>query len=238
MLPLAILPQKASLALPLGCTTRPLSVVREEGPSAARRDRANSPSSTWTATRPIWAKILTTQGKGGGYTQAGPGGHFIYSLQELPREGPKTGDKACQIGQLAVVDAKAEAVVAQLPLGYTGPACTQMLAGSDKETANPGHMHITDDGKRALLSIGGGFGKADARIRKTVVVDLTDPTKPVQLPSIAAGLATSHRGDACSADSKVYVVANNAEASVTRVDTQTLSVQHIPTGSKPLTLAT
>lgn len=184
--------------------------------------------------------LLPTGGSGGGYTKAGPGGDYIYSLEETPREGDMDKPGAdCQIGQLVTVDAAAGEVVSELPLLYTGPDCKAKLAGTDEETANPGHIQISNDGKTMFITPAGGFGVDTARVRQELVVDLSVPSKPAQRASIPVGASVDHHGDALSGDGKWLFVTNNADGSVTQIDVAKLSAaQTIKTNEKPETVAT
>jgi YVTN family beta-propeller protein len=158
--------------------------------------------------------LLPTGGSGGGKTAAHPGGRYVYSVQESPRG-------ICQIGQLAVVDAMTDTVVAEVPLGYTGPACTDDLTGTAAETANPDHLNFSADGLTMFVGIAGGFEVADARIDQLVVVDLTDPANPVQAPSIGVGVETGHSFQTLSGDGGHLFVVDSIDNTVTEVDVAT-----------------
>jgi len=191
------------------------------------------------ATPPTFTLIPTT-GLGAGYTKASLDGRYIYTLQEQPREGGETLPGAvCQIGQLVVIDAQADTVVGTTALGYEGPDCTKALLGTDEETANPGHIQILPSGTKLFITPAGGFEVADARVRQLLVVDLADPTHPVQLPSIPTGASSSHHDDTLTADGAFMFVANNEDGSVTQIDTAALSVvRTITVDAKPATVAT
>ena len=177
---------------------------------------------------------IATQGAGGGYTRMHPAGRHIYTLGETPREGD--GGATCQVGILTTIDAQTDTVVDTLPLGYTGPGCTQVLTGTDEETANPGHLQIA--GNRMLIALGGGFMVGDARTRQEVVIDLTDPANPVQEASLAIGATTSHRGDTLAGDGRSYITANTIDGTLSVIDMTTLDVRTITTSAMPLTVAT
>jgi hypothetical protein len=181
--------------------------------------------------------LLATTGKGAGYTKAHPGGQYIYSLQSEPREG--AGGSACQIGQLAVVDALSDSVVAEVPLGYLGPDCTQQILGGDEETTEPAHSMISLDEQVLFITTAGGFDVADARVRQELVLDISDPAHPVQLPSIPVGSSTSYHGDTLSGDGKWLFIANNLDGTVTQVDVASLTVTRTLTvQARPGVLAT
>jgi YVTN family beta-propeller protein len=171
------------------------------------------------ADTPIFA-VHDADGAGAGYTARHPGGQYVYSLQSRPREGD--GGVACQIGQIVTVDAASNEVVAQTPLRYKGPDCTDTLAGTDEETAGPGHILIT--GTRMFITLAGGFGVEDARTRFEVVLDISDPRAPAQLASIPVGAGTGHVNDALSGDGKWVFVANTIDGTVSQIDTATLTV--------------
>jgi len=116
---------------------------------------------------------VPTQGGGGGYTKAANDGRYIYSLQSEPREG--RGGAACQVGQLVVLDASSDRVVAELPLGYLGPDCDQSLVGTDEETTEPAHAVINHDASKLFITLAGGFEVESARVRQQLVLDLSSP---------------------------------------------------------------
>jgi YVTN family beta-propeller protein len=185
-------------------------------------------------------KSLATNGAGGGYTKASPDGRYIYSLQSEPREVNMNGQGPIgQIGQLVVVDAMTETVVAQLPLLYEGPGYESTLAGTRAASNEAGHIRISPDGKTLFVAVGGGFGVADAISEKEIVVDVMTPSSPAQRGSITVGQGTSHRADALSGDGKYVFVVNNLSGSVTQIDVATRSVvKTITTMATPQTIAT
>ncbi len=179
---------------------------------------------------------IPTAGSGAGYTKTHPAGRYVYSLQEKPREG--AGGVTCQVGQLAVVDAQTDALVKELPLLYRGPGCTTAITGTDEETTEPGHLVFTRDAQRLFVGVAGGFGVATARVRQQLVVDVTDPANPVQLASIPTGASSGHHGDALSGDGERFFVVNNADSSITEIDTQTLAVSRtLSVRANPRTIA-
>lgn len=188
------------------------------------------------AETPTFAAIATG-GAGGGYTKAHPSGRYVYSLQNEPREG--SGGSDCQIGQLAVVDAESDSLVAEVPLGYLGAGCTQRLTGTDEETTEPAHLVLSQDEQTLFVTTAGGFDVADARVRQELVLDISVPALPVQLPSIPIGSSTSYHGDSLSGDGRWLFVANNQDATVTQIDVATLSVARtLHVENTPQTLAT
>lgn len=174
------------------------------------------------AATPTFTRLPTT-GMGGGFTMMHPGGRYVYTMQEEPREG--AGGVNCQIGQIVVTDSMSDTVVSQTPVRYRGPDCTDMLAGTPAETANPGgHVYFSHDGKTLFIPTNGGFMVADARVDQLVVFDTSDPTNPVQLESIAVGTHTGHSAGALSGDGKWLFVVHAIDGTVSQVDTATRSV--------------
>jgi hypothetical protein len=159
---------------------------------------------------------VPTQGRGGGYTKAANDGRYIYSLQNEPREGQGGAD--CQVGQLVVLDATSNGVVAELPLSYYGGDCQQPLLGTDEETTEPAHSVISLDSSTLFITLAGGFEVAEARVRQQLVLDISDPAAPLQLPSIPVGTSTGYHGDSLSGDGRWLFVANNIDDTVTQVD--------------------
>ena len=185
-------------------------------------------------------KVISTGGAGAGYTKAHNSGRYIFSLQDSPREAdPVHPGAKCQIGQLVVVDAMTDSVVKELPLLYKGPGCQTSLLGTDEETTEPSHMLLTNDGKTLFITAAGGFMVAAARVRQHLVVDVSDPSNPVQKPSIPVGVSNGYHGDALSGDGKYLLVANQLDGTVTQVDTATLGVvRTLTVQAKPTVLAT
>lgn len=173
------------------------------------------------ASEPTFTRIATS-GSGGGFTFAHPGGRYIYMQQESPREGD--GGEPCQIGQLAVIDSTKDEVVAELPLFYRGPDCTEELAGTDAESANPGHSHFAHHGTLLYIPISGGFNQSDARVDQLVVVDTSDPADPEQLESIEVGVHTGHSASALSGDERSLFVVNTVDGTVSQIDAESRSV--------------
>src|SRR5690606_10049652 len=124
---------------------------------------------------------LATEGTGGGYTLVHPGGRYVYTMQESPREGG--GGVACQVGGVTITDAMVDEVVGFVPLRYRGPDCDEALAGTPAETANVGgHAYWGIAGDVLFVPMSGGFNVADARVDQVLVVDTSDPAAPVQRP--------------------------------------------------------
>jgi len=180
---------------------------------------------------------VPTQGGGGGYTKAANDGRYIYSLQNEPREG--AGGAPCQVGQLVVLDAMSDSIVAELPLGYLGADCQQPLVGTDEETTEPAHVVISLDSSRLFITLAGGFEVEAARVRQELVLDISDPAAPLQLPSIPVGTSSGYHGDSLSGDGRWLFVANNLDATVTQIDSASGDIVRTWTvEAKPEVLAT
>jgi YVTN family beta-propeller protein len=177
-------------------------------------------------------KIIPTTGTGSGNTRAAKGGKYIYAVQGTPREGQ--GGPSCQIGQLVTIDAESELIASETPLFYKGPGCTDVLVGTDEETANPNRIRISLDGKTMFIAVSGAYMLATGRVRQHLVLDLSDPSSPVQLPSIPVGTSTSDRATEISGDGKFLFVADPIDGTVTQIDvatravTRTLKVRDMP----------
>jgi hypothetical protein len=166
--------------------------------------------------------IVPTAGSGGGFTLAHPGGRYMYTMQETPREGD--GGGPCQVGQIAITDATTDTVVSQTPLLYRGPDCEDELVGTEAETANPGHSHFHDDGDRIFVPTSGGFMVADARVDQLLVLDTSDPAHPVQEPSVTVGVHTSHSATAHSGDGRWLFDVHSVDGTVSQIDCDTAAV--------------
>src|SRR5262249_3289256 len=69
-------------------------------------------------------KLMQTAGSGGASVKDLPGGRIMVVPQRGPREVYQRADGSpCQVGQLAVIDAVAEKLAAQLPVFYGEPTC-------------------------------------------------------------------------------------------------------------------
>jgi YVTN family beta-propeller protein len=179
---------------------------------------------------------IPTGGKGGGYTQVHPGGRYAYTMQSQPRDGG-TG-VACQIGQLVITDTTTDTVARELPVRYTGPDCATALAG-DETAVSPDHTYWSHDGGTLFIALNAGFGNAAARSRQVLAIDTRDPAAPVQLPSIAVGVSTSHgAGTVDGPGTRVYVV-NAIDGTVSEIDAATRAVlRTLDVGDNPKNVAT
>jgi DNA-binding beta-propeller fold protein YncE len=184
--------------------------------------------------------FIATHGSGGGYTKAHPGGRYVYTLQNGPREaGRYAPGAACQVGQLAVIDASDDSLVAEMPLLYGGPACKDSISKGDEATTEPAHLLISEDGKTLFVQAAGGFGVAEARVRRQLVVDISDPANPVQKASIGLGTSTGYHGETLSGDGKYLFEADNLDGTVTQIDAASGAVvKTLNVKPKPATVAT
>gem|GEM_PF-1438962 len=173
-------------------------------------------------------KLIPTGGSGGGYTASHPGGRYLYSLQSGPREG--AGGNACQIGQIAVVDAVRDSLVKELPLYYRGPDCADSINGTKAYGSSPSRIHFAPGGGRAYVNLGSGStnagGATDSTLRVSVqlALDVSDPADPVQLASIDIGQSFGSHGEVLTGDGKWLVVANNKDGTVSKIDVATGTV--------------
>jgi hypothetical protein len=184
-------------------------------------------------------ELLTTHGSGGGYSKAHPGGRYIYTVQESPREGAEGGGDDCQVGQIVVIDTASDTVVSETPLLYKGPDCTDALAGTAAESANPDHMYFSADGDTLFVPTAGGFEVEDARVDQLMVLDTSDPAAPVQLDSIEVGVHTGHSSAALSGDGKWLFVVHTVDGTVSQIDVAARNVEKtIDVGDDPKVVAT
>ncbi len=224
------------------CT--PMQGVAPHGAAAAANGRGYHALTGWGAILSVdqdadapTFKLLPTKGSGAGYTRAGQDGRYVYSLQRTPREGDEARPGVdCQIGQLVVVDATADAISAEVPILLDGPACAAKLAAPVR-LAGPDHVAITPDGKTMLVTTQATapMGSADpAWSDRLVVFDLTDPARPAQRASIVVGKHGGHRALALSPDGRAAAVANGVDKSVSHVDVaaggvvRTIALQDAP----------
>lgn len=171
-----------------------------------------------------WTTIPTS-GSDGGYTEVSPDGRTIYSVQGIPREGDANNPGAnCQVGQLVTIDVSTDAVVSEVPMLLDGPDCTRALAGTDEETDEPNKIVINHEGSRLFVTLAGGFGDTNARVRRLPVFDLSDPRAPVQLASVTTGDSSGFLGSTLSGDGALYFVTDNIDNTITVIDAETLTV--------------
>jgi YVTN family beta-propeller protein len=187
-------------------------------------------------------KLIQTAGNGGASVKDLPGGQFMVVPQRGPRELHQRADGSiCQVGQLAVIDAIAEKVIAQVPVFYGEPTCRTSLAGTPHERAALQYAMPSSDGKTLFVEIGTLYGPPNviAESRFLAVFDLSDPHRPVQLPSILVGAGNDTREHALTGDGKLLLVTNSLENSVSVIDVASRRVaRSIPTVTKPFRVVT
>ncbi|MFL5427739.1 MAG: YncE family protein [Myxococcales bacterium] len=159
-------------------------------------------------------------GTGAGASMAHPGGRYVFTAHNSPREG--AGGAPNQIGSLTVVDGQNDTAT-DIPLFYDGAGSTRALAGTDEEGTGISHVSVSADGTR-LFVIPGSAAATTARARRVLVVDATNPAKAVQLASITVGASHGDNSDALSGDGKLLFVTNNAETTVSAIDVASLQV--------------
>jgi hypothetical protein len=153
-------------------------------------------------------RVVQTSGVGGNAVKDFPGGAFMVAAQRTPREvGLRGGGQACQVGQVAVLDARARTVAAQVPILYDGPDCARSLAGSPEAYASPTYPITSADGRLLFVQLGTIAAPSGQRAesRMTAVFDITNPRRPVQLPSIAVGRGSGARENALSGDGSLLL---------------------------------
>jgi hypothetical protein len=97
--------------------------------------------------------------------------------QRGPREVYQRGDGSlCQVGQLAVVDAVAEKVAAQLPVFYGEPTCRTSIAGNPHERAALQYAMPSPDGKTVFVEVGTLYGHRTSLLNPALLPSLTCPT--------------------------------------------------------------
>jgi YVTN family beta-propeller protein len=187
-------------------------------------------------------KLIQTAGTGGASVKDLPGGRFMVVPQRGPREAYQRADGSlCQVGQLAVIDAVAEKVVAQLPVFYGEPTCRNSIAGKPHERAALQYAMPGPDGKTVFVEIGTLYGPPNvvAESRFVAVFDLSDPYRPVQLPSIPVGAGNDTRDHALTGDGALLLVPNSLENTVSVIDIGSRQVvRTIPTVTRPFRVVT
>jgi YVTN family beta-propeller protein len=188
------------------------------------------------------AKLIQTAGTGGASVKDLPGGQFMVVPQRGPREVHQRADGSiCQVGQLVVIDAVAEKVIAQTPVFYGEPSCQTSIAGTPHERAALQYAMPSPDGKTVFVEIGTLYGPPNliAESRFVAVFDLSDPHRPIQRASIRVGAGNDTREHALTADGKLLLVTNSLENSVSVIDVASRQVlQTIPTVTKPFRVVT
>src|SRR6266436_286060 len=97
------------------------------------------------------------------------------------------------------------------------------------------------DGKTVFIEIGTLYGPPNvvAESRFVAVFDLSDPYRPVQLPSIAVGTGNDTREHALTGDGKLLLVTNSVDDSVSIIDIASRQgARTIRTVAKPFRVVT
>jgi YVTN family beta-propeller protein len=187
-------------------------------------------------------KLLQTAGTGGASVKDLPGGRYMVVPQRGPREVHQRGDGSlCQVGQLAVIDALAEKIAAQVPVFYGEPTCHTSITGTPQERAALQYAMPSSDGKTVFVEIGTLYSPPNvmAESRFVAVFDLSDPYRPVQLPSIAVGAGNDTREHAMTGDGKLLLVTNSLDNTVSVINTYSRQVERtIPTVTRPFRVVT
>jgi YVTN family beta-propeller protein len=187
-------------------------------------------------------KLIQTAGNGGASVKDLPGGRFMVVPQRGPREVHQKADGSlCQVGQLAVIDAVAEKVAAQVPVFYGEPTCRTSIAGKPHDRAALQYAMPAPDGKTVFVEIGTLYGPPNvvAESRFVAVFDLADPYRPIQLPSIAVGAGNDTREHALTGDGKLLLVPNSLDNSVSVINVGSRQVvRTVPTVTKPFRVVT
>ena len=187
-------------------------------------------------------KLIQTAGTGGASIKDLPGGRFMVVPQRGPREVHQRADgSVCQVGQLAVIDAIAEKVIAQVPAFYGEPTCRTSIAGTSHERAALQYAMPSPDGKTVFVEVGSLYGPPNVvtESRFVAVFDLSDPHRPIQLPSITVGAGNDTREHALTGDGKLLLVTNSLDSSVSVIDVASRQVvRTMPTVTKPFRVVT
>jgi YVTN family beta-propeller protein len=187
-------------------------------------------------------KLIQTAGSGGASVKDLPGGRFMVVPQRGPREVHQRADGSfCQVGQLAIIDAVAEKVAAQVPVFYGEPTCRTSIAGKPYERAALQYAMPSPDGKTVFVEVGTLYGPPNvvAESRFVAVFDLSDPYRPIPLSSIPVGAGNDTRDHALTGDGKLLLVPNSLDNSVSVIDIGSRQVARtIPTVAKPFRVVT
>jgi len=183
---------------------------------------------------PAGFTVLATRGWGGAALAPHPAGRWLYGPQYAPREADQRAPGvACQVGQIAVIDAAAPAVVAELSVLKDGPACTRPLAATPEAGARVGYIAVAPGGERLFLPLG-TLGPETMRASAVAVFDLADPARPTQRGSIAVGLHNGHRDMAVTGDGARLLVPANIANTLTVIDmAKAEAVRTFPVAATP-----
>lgn len=169
------------------------------------------------AEAPGFRLLPATRGWGGAAIAAHPTAGFAYAPQFAPREGDsRSPGVTCQVGQVAVLDARADRVAAELPILADGPDCTRSLAGTPEAGLRTGYATLVADTLFLPLAT---LGAATTRSHGVAAVDVSVPNEPRQLPTIRVGAHTGHRDNAITGDGRLLIVPNNVDATISVIDT-------------------
>jgi DNA-binding beta-propeller fold protein YncE len=184
------------------------------------------------AEAPEFRLLPATRGWGGAAIAAHPTAGLLYGPQYAPREGDsRAPGAACQVGQLAMIDARADRIAAELPILKDGPDCTRSLAGTPEIGARTGYVTLA--GQTLFLPLS-TLGAAANRSHAVAVVDISTPNEPRQLPSIRVGAHNGHRDNALTGDGRFLIVPSNVDNVVHVIDTATREVvRHFPVVALP-----
>lgn len=184
------------------------------------------------AETPDFRLLPATRGWGGATITVHPTAGLLYGPQYAPREGDsRAPGVACQVGQLALIDARADRVAREFPILADGPDCTRSLAGTPEAGARTGFATLAGTSLFLPLST---LGAATTRSHGVAVVDVSTPNEPRQLPTIRVGAHNGHRGDTLTGDGRFLVVPSNVDNVVHVIDTATRQVvRHIPVVAQP-----
>ena len=187
-------------------------------------------------------KLIQTAGSGGASVKDLPGGQFMLVPQRGPREVYQKADGSiCQVGQLAVIDAVAEKVIAQVPVFYGEPTCRNSIAGTPHDRAALQYAMPSPDGKTVFIEIGTLYGPPNvvAESRFVALFDVSDPHRPLQLASIPVGAGNDTREHALTGDGKLLLVTNSLDNSISIIDVGSRQVMRtIPTVTRPFRVVT
>lgn len=169
------------------------------------------------AETPSFRLLPATRGWGGAAIAAHPTAGFAYAPQFAPREGDARSPGAvCQVGQVALLDARADRVAAELPILADGPDCTRSLAGTPEAGLRTGYATLVRDTLFLPLAT---LGAPTTRSHGVAVVDVSVPNEPRQLPTIRVGAHNGHRDNALIGDGRLLLVPNNVDATISVIDT-------------------
>jgi YVTN family beta-propeller protein len=184
------------------------------------------------AEAPEFRLLPATRGWGGAAIAAHQTAGLLYGPQYAPNKGDGCAPgAACQVGQLAMIDARADRVATDLPILADGPDCTRSLADTPQIGARTGDATLTDD---VLFPPLGTSGAASTPSHAVAVVDVSTLSEPRQLPSIRGSARNGHRGTALTGDGRFLIVPSNVDNVVHVIDTATHQViRHFPVVADP-----